>query len=242
LVHVSDEPVGTPDSTHPQGSILVVDDESLFRTMVAETMTEAHFEVLVATTGEEAMSLLDAHPVDVVLLDILLPGMDGFEVCRRIRAAKMDLAIIMLSTLDPLKDRIRGLALGADDYMLKPFHIEELVARIQAVLRRSRKLPDLPVQQKFRNLDFDFQSGKCFKDGEDVGLTPKEFQLLVELCTHPGQVLSRAHLAARIWGERHEGGEKCLDVYIGRLRRKIDGHSAEPTLIHTVRGSGYFCN
>lgn len=224
-----------------KGSILVVEDEALTRAMILKTLTRAGYQVEVAGTGEQALAFLAARAADLVVLDVMLPGMDGFEVCRRLRAEGQTIAVIMVTVLGTVEDRIRGLALGADDYLVKPFHAEELVARIQAVLRRTKELVAMGGQLNFRNLRIDFQSQKCFKDGEDLELTPKEFQLLAEFCARPGQAVSRAELSGRIWGENHQVSEKSLDVYIGRLRQKVEDDPGEPSLIRTVRGYGYIC-
>ena len=198
------------------GTVLVVEDESITRAKILRALTRSHFRTLEAGTGEAALVLFETEAVDLIFLDIMLPGMDGFELC----------------------ERLRGLGLGADDYMVKPFHPEELVARVRAVLRRSKEVvadPSLTVG----DLRIEFHSGKCLKRGQDLDLTPKEFQLLDELLAHRGEAVSRAALSARVWGENHHGSDKSLDVYVGRLRQKVEDNPEEPALIQTVRGFGY---
>jgi len=220
------------------GTVLVVEDESLTRAKILRALTRSHFRTLEAGTGEAALLLFETEAVDLIVLDIMLPGMDGFELCERLRGGGHQTPIIMLTNLADMKDRLRGLGLGADDYMVKPFHPEELVARVRAVLRRSKEVvadPSLTVG----DLRIEFHSGKCLKRGQDLDLTPKEFQLLDELLAHRGEAVSRAALSARVWGENHHGSDKSLDVYVGRLRQKVEDNPEEPALIQTVRGFGY---
>jgi DNA-binding response OmpR family regulator len=241
LTHAKKEQTPVLTLVPDEGTILVVEDEPITRAMIVKTLTRASYQVQVATTGEEALAWLTSRAADLVVLDVKLPGMDGFEVCRQLRAGQNPVAVIMVTVLGSVEDRVRGLALGADDYLVKPFHAEELTARVMAVLRRTRKSAGLGGQLTFRNLRVEFQSHKGFKDGEDLALTPKEFLLLAEFCGQPGRALSRAELSARVWGENHQVSAKSLDVYIGRLRQKVEDDPGEPSLIHTVRGYGYIC-
>jgi DNA-binding response OmpR family regulator len=220
-------------------TILAVEDDPLVRTLIMGTLVKGQFHVLEAGTGEAALALLESWSIDLVLLDIKLPGMDGFEVCRRIRASGRAMAVIMLSSLGARMDILRGLTVGADDYIVKPFDPEELVARVKAVLRRTHDKHDKEPLIRFKNLEIEFRSQKGFKNGKDLNLTTKEFILLVGLCSHSGRVVSRAELSSQVWGEHHYGSEKRLDVYIQRLRQKVEDNPAEPTLIRTVRGYGY---
>ena len=220
-------------------TILVVEDEVLTRTIIGRTLTRSHYAILEATSAEEGLALLESREVDLVLLDIMLPGMDGFEMCRRIRARWPATAIIMLTHMGAHQDAVRGLLAGADDYMVKPHDPEELLARAGAVLRRTMERAIEPSQVAFRNLKIEYHTQKCFKDGRDLNLTPKEFVLLATLCTLSGKPVSRSRLASEVWGGHHFISSKSLDVYVRRLRQKVEDDPAEPTLIRTVRGYGY---
>jgi two-component system response regulator MprA len=229
----------TSDAQWKAFKVLVVEDESMTRLNIARTLVKLHLEILDVNSGEEALELIRSHQVDLVLLDILLPGMNGFEVCRMIRAAGITTAIIMLTQLDAKADIIRGLKVGADDYIVKPFDPEELLARIEAVLRRVKENNAASFAIKFQDLTLDFHSQKCFRGGEDLSLTPKEIALLTALCCNPGQVMSRSRLVREVWSEQHHMSDNSLDVYIGRLRQKVERFPAEPSVIKTVRGRGY---
>lgn len=219
--------------------ILVVEDDAPTRVKIIKTLAKHHFETLYASTGEAALALSQSHQVDLILLDIVLPGMDGFEVCRKLRAGGRPMAIIMLTQLDTTVDTIRGLEAGADDYIVKPFVPEELIARIQAVLRRTRELAKVGSTLRFRDLTIEFQSQKCLRNGKDLNLTPKEFALMAVLCSNPGQAVSRSSLVGQVWGHQHSLSDKSLDVYVGRLRQKIKDSQADPILVRSVRGFGY---
>lgn len=224
-----------------KGTILLVEDEAATRNVIRRTLEREHYLVIEAGTGEEAIRLFDPRTIDLVLLDILLPGISGFEVCERLRRASSRAAIIMLTVLEGIDDRLKGLELGADDYMIKPFHPKELVARAGAVLRRSREAAAASPVQEVGDLRIDFHTQKCFREGVDLDLTQKEFLLLSELCANRGRIVERAMLLRKVWGEDHHMSGKSLDVYIGRLRQKVEKHPEEPSLILTVRGEGYLC-
>ena len=228
-----------PGLSSQAGTILVVEDEAMTRIKILRTLTGNKYQAVAAHSGEEALEQLQTRDFDLVVLDILLPGISGFEVCERIQQSPRKTPIIMLTALHALSDRLRGLSLGADDYMIKPFAPEELVARVQAVLRRSKKTA--ASVQTTQGLKIDFHAQKCFKNAQDLRLTPKEFQLLAGLCECPGTAVSRETLSRRLWGEKHFGSEKSLDVYIGRLRQKVEDDPEDPDLILTVRGFGYCC-
>lgn len=223
------------------GTILAVEDEPLTRTALRRTLTRSRFQVLEAGSGEEALALCGRHKIDLVLLDILLPGMDGFEVCRRIRSRWNPIAVLMLTQLGQRDEILRGLVAGADDYIVKPYDPAELVARINAVLRRTmvRSAPDTLLE--VGDLVLDYRAQRCFKRGRTLNLTPKEFALLAALCDIHGQDVSRTTLARLVWGEHHYVSDKSLDVYIRRLRQKVEDDPDRPKLIRTVRGYGYVC-
>ncbi len=215
------------------GTILVVEDEQAIGSLVRTYLERDSFNVLWLRAGEEALAELDRHPIRLVILDIGLPDIDGFEVCRRVRA-RSSVPIIMLTARDEEPDRVAGLEVGADDYLTKPFSPRELVARVKAVLRRV----DGPTQ------DASLVAGDVIvrRDGrevtvaeEAVELTGKEFDLLTFLLDHQGVVLSRELLLDRVWGLTYPGGTRTVDVHVAQLRRKL----GRPELILTVRGSGY---
>ena len=220
-------------------TILVVEDEPLTRLNITKVLAKHGFATLGAGTGEEALDLIQSNRVDLILLDIVLPGLNGFEVCRKLRGAGITTAIIMLTQLDTTVDIIRGLLMGADDYIVKPFVPDELIARIKAVLRRTRERAPSDSVVKFQGLILDFHSQKCHRGDKDLSLTPKEFALLTALCSNSGKVMSRSSLVHEVWGDQRFMSEKSLDVYIGRLRQKVEESPAEPSVIRTVRGHGY---
>ena len=222
-------------------NILVIEDDNLTRAMILRTLTGSHFEAVGAVTGEEGLKLFETRGIDLTVLDILLPGMDGFEVCGRIRASRKGTPIIFLTTLGDTEHLVRGLTMGADDYMVKPFKPEELIARIQAVLRRKQEGTVGATHLSFRDLEIEYHSQKCFKNGRELGLTPTEFHLLTELCSTRGEAVSRSTLSSSVWGPSHHVSEKSLDVYIARLRQKVEDDPTDPSLIRTVRGYGYVC-
>lgn len=220
---------------------LVVEDDAPTLKFVQRTLAGNGFQVMEATTGEAALELFQAHHPDLLVLDILLPGIDGFQVCRSIRESGSDAAILMLTSKGDEADKVRGLELGADDYMVKPFSPTELVARLQAILRRMHRVESGQEPHEHRGIRMEFRLQKCFKEGREVDLTPREFVLLSELLRNAGQPLSRESLSTSLWGRGHHGSPKSLDVYIRRLREKIEDVPADPTLIRTVWGYGYVC-
>ena len=226
---------------HPEGTILVVEDEPLTRAKIVRALIKGNYQVVEAESGEQALASFRSVPVDLVVLDLLLPGMSGFEVCQCLRSGDGKTPIIMLTNLNEIQDRVRGLGMGADDYMVKPFYPEELVARVQAVLRRSKDLVPQDAVLEVGELKIEFHTQRAFKNGVDLELTHKEFQLLAELCASHGKPVSRATLLSRVWGENHFGSDKSLDVFVGRLRQKVETEPDNPTLIRTVRGHGYMC-
>jgi DNA-binding response OmpR family regulator len=223
-----------------QGTILVIEDDDPTLAKIMRTLVRSHFQALEARTGEEGLRLFETQEFDLIVLDILLPGMDGFEVCQSIRASRKPTPIIFLTTLGDTENLVRGLTMGADDYMVKPFKPEELVARIRTVLRRKQEVP-AATHLKLRDLDLEYHSQKCFKNGRELDLTPTEFHLLMELCSTPGQAVSRSALSNSVWGPSHHVSEKSLDVYIARLRQKVEDDPTDPSFIRTVRGFGYVC-
>lgn len=215
------------------GVVLLVEDEDSIGTLVRTYLVRDGYQVVWVRSGEEALVELVRHPVRLVVLDIGLPGMDGFEVCRRIRA-RSDVPIVMLTARDEEPDRVAGLELGADDYVPKPFSPRELTARVKAVLRRAE-----PAVRESRlelgDVVVDVEGREVTVAGRPVELTAREFDLLVYFLQTPGIVHSRDRLLDRVWGMTYPGGTRTVDVHVGQLRRKL----GRPQLIRTVRGAGY---
>jgi two-component system response regulator MprA len=219
-------------------SILVVDDEPAVRQALQRALTFEGYSVRTADDGRGALDSLLAGPVDALLLDVTMPGLDGLEVCRRLRAAGDQTPILMLTARHATADRVAGLDAGADDYLVKPFALEELLARIRALLRRVG--PDGGPDEVLRVADLSLQpSTRIVRRGErSIELTRTEFSLLELLLRNSGQVLTREVIFDRVWGYDFGANSNSLEVYIGYLRRKTEAEG-EPRLIHTVRGVGY---
>ncbi len=220
--------------------VLVVEDEPSIRKFIAINLERSGFDVLEAETGEKAVEMAEACKPGVMVLDVMLPGIDGFEVCTMLRDRMPELIIIMLTARGQDIDKITGLELGADDYMVKPFNPRELTARINTVLRRmerSRLPEDAPLE--YKNLVMDLKSQKFFKDGVEIELTPTEFSVLKMFMSNVGRALSRNELFNAVWGKNYFGDLKTLDVYIRRIREKIEEDPSKPRYIETVWGYGY---
>ncbi|HHX75426.1 MAG TPA: response regulator transcription factor [Firmicutes bacterium] len=221
--------------------ILVVDDEKTIVKGLKFALEKEHYEVLAAYDGEEALQLFEEEAPDLIVLDLMLPGVDGFEVCRRIRK-KSETPIIMLTARGEDIDKILGLELGADDYMTKPFNPRELVARVKAILRRSQNQTADAASLKvirLQDLQIDLFSHKVKVRGKEVDLTSKEFALLSLLASQPGRVFSREQLLENVWGYDYYGDARTVDVHIRHLREKIEPDPSAPELILTVWGAGY---
>ena len=238
--------------------ILLVDDELVLRTSLSFTLQQHGYRVTTAADGLSALRQVAEQPPDLMVLDLMLPGMDGVEVCRRLRR-HTQLPVIMLTARDQEVDKIHGLRIGADDYVTKPFSSRELVARIEAVLRRHASLPDRvepvdlaglapgsasgagtpPVALEAGALRLDLAARQAWRGGSPLNLSPKEFQLLWVLMLHEGRALSREELIASVWGDDFMGDLKTLDVHVRWLRAKIEPDTNTPTYIHTVRRFGF---
>ncbi len=220
--------------------VLVVEDEASIRKFIAINLQRSGFAVLEAETGEKALEMAMACKPEVMVLDVMLPGIDGFEVCAKLRDQMPELIIIMLTARGQDIDKITGLEIGADDYMVKPFNPRELTARINTVLRRieSSKMPD-DEPLVFKNLVMDLKSQKFFKDNVEIELTPTEFAVLKMFMLNIGRALSRNELFNSVWGKNYFGDLKTLDVYIRRIREKIEDNPSKPKYIETVWGYGY---
>jgi two-component system response regulator MprA len=217
--------------------VLVVDDEPAVRESLERVLRHDGFEVALAGDGREAIRCLaDVRP-DAVLLDVLMPELDGLEVCRRMRGAGDRTPVLMLTARDAVGDRVAGLDAGADDYLLKPFALEELLARLRALLRRSGWEED-PLVLRFAGLELDPVVHEVRRGDREIELTQTEFLLLELFLRHPRQVLTRDVIFDRVWGYDFGPASNSLEVYVGYLRRKTEA-AGEPRLLHTVRGLGY---
>jgi two-component system response regulator MprA len=217
--------------------ILVVDDERAVRESLRRALELQGYEVELASDGAEALELLAANgQPDAVVLDILMPGIDGLEVCRQIRRRGDSVPVLMLTARDAVGDRVEGLDAGADDYVVKPFALEELLARIRALLRRASPTGDGVL--RFADLELDTGTREVRRGGDKIELTRTEFNLLELFMVNPRQVLTRSIIFERVWGYDFGFASNSLDVYIGYLRRKTEA-GGKPRLIHTVRGVGY---
>ena len=218
--------------------VLIVEDEESYREALAYMLTREGFDVATAHNGQVGLDKYDRGGADLVLLDLMMPGLPGTEVCRQLRA-RGSVAIIMVSARDSEVDKVVGLELGADDYVTKPFSHRELVARIRAVLRRRQTEDLVPNTIEAAGVRLDVERHQVSVDGEDVRLALREFELLEVLIRNAGRVMTRGQLIDRIWGSDYVGDTKTLDVHIKRLRNKIERHPSRPERVLTVRGLGY---
>ncbi|GBD12491.1 Response regulator MprA [bacterium HR24] len=217
--------------------VLVVEDERRLAQVVRRVLEEEGHNVDLAYDGEEAISLAMDGSYDVIVLDVLLPKVDGVEVCRSLRRARVDIPVLMLTALDSIEDRVRGLDAGADDYLPKPFAFQELLARIRALGRR-RVDPREPDRLQVGDLVLDLRRRRAERGGRAIELSPREFALLEFLMRNAGRVLSRSQILDHVWGYDFAPDSNLVDVYIAYLRRKVDKGHPRP-LIRTVRGYGY---
>jgi len=218
--------------------ILTVEDDERIRTAVRLALEDEGWEVEEADTGEDALQAFTRQPSDVVLIDIMLPGIDGFDVCRSIRRVS-DVPIVMVTARADTHDVVAGLEAGADDYLTKPFAPKELSARIRALLRRARTIDLAPTHLRFGDLEIIPDGGIVLRDNAEVHLTKTEFRLLVELASAPGRVFSREVLLERVWGYGYFGDGRLVDVHVRRLRMKVEVDPANPRHVMTIRGLGY---
>ncbi|MFL5629485.1 MAG: response regulator transcription factor [Ktedonobacteraceae bacterium] len=219
--------------------VLVVEDEPQILQFLRRGLSYKGFEVLGARCGKEALQIADDCSPDLVVLDVMLPDVDGFEVCRRLRRmGEIALPILMLTARDEVTDRVAGLDCGADDYITKPFDFEELLARIRAALRRVEGVPRLTQKIQVGDLLLDTATRQAWRGGYQLDLTKREYDLLELLAQHAGQVLTKSQIFERVWGYDNEAGLEVIKVYINYLRTKINIEQ-KPDIIHAVRGIGY---
>ncbi len=215
--------------------MLVVDDDENITSFLKRALSYAGFTIDVANSGKAALERALVLPPDLVVLDGMMPGLDGLEVCQRMRAGS-DVSILMLTARDEVSDRVKGLECGADDYLIKPFALEELVARLNALLRR--RAPSEPNRVRFADLVADLGTREVWRGERAVNLTAREFDLLSAFLTQARQVLSREQLMEQVWGFDSEADTHVVEVYVRYLREKLEA-AGEPRLIHTLRGAGY---
>ncbi len=216
--------------------LLVVDDEDNLRSMLDAALSHHGYRVVTAADGRAAIELATTAMPDLILLDVMMPELDGFDVVKRLRDQYVKTPIILLTARDAVEDRVRGLTLGGDDYLVKPFSLEELVARVDAVLRRSG-VARRAAMMRCADLELDDDAHRVVRAGEEVALSPTEYNLLRFLLANQGRVLSKAQILDHVWEYDFGGDGGIVETYIGYLRKKID--QVEPRLIHTVRGVGY---
>ena len=225
-----------------RGSVLVVEDDARLAAAVRRALAYDGHRVRVAADGPAGLAAIRDERPDVVVLDVMLPGVDGFEICRRVRSAGDDVAILVVTARDAVRDRVTGLDAGADDYLVKPFDHDELLARVRALLRR--RTPAVPPAVaggevlRLADLEVDPAAMTVRRGGEPVDLTAQEFRLLEHFARHPRVVLSRERLLDAVWGLDARTASNVVDVYVGYLRRKLDD-GRDVRLLHTVRGAGY---
>jgi DNA-binding response OmpR family regulator len=222
-------------------TVLVVEDEEALLLTMAHHLRREGYEVLTAARGDDGLRMAREHEPDLIVLDLMLPGVDGMGICRALRR-DMQVPIIMVTALGGESDRVAGLDTGADDYLPKPFGMRELLARVRALLRRApmrREAP--PAEDVFRSGDLEVDSGRreVRREGELLRLKPREYELLLFLLRNPGQVLSREHILESVWEHDFHGDARTVDVHMRWLRQKIEPDAANPERIRTVRGSGY---
>ncbi len=226
-------------------TILVVEDEQSIATLLKYNLEQSGYSVITANDGEEGMNMALEQLPDLMILDLMLPKMDGIEVCKELRQKKMNIPILMLTAKDDEFDKVLGLELGADDYMTKPFSPREVVARVKAILRRSQAIkgaaePEEPADYKeVGELKVYPEQYEAYFQGQLLELTPKEFELLLHLANNKGRVLTRDHLLSAVWNYDFAGDTRIVDVHISHLREKIEPDTKKPVYIKTIRGLGY---
>ena len=216
--------------------ILVIDDDPTVTSVLKRGLAYEGFIVDTAATGAQGLAIARDHAPDLVILDVMLPGLDGFQVLERLRNADAELPVMMLTARDAPADEVRGLRQGADDYVIKPFTLEVLAARVKALLRRREQ--DAPEVLRFADLSLDTGTRRASRTVRDIELTATEYEVLRQFLLHPRRVLPKHFLMDRVWGYDMEGSSNVLEVYVKQLRQKLEA-GGEPRLIHTFRGAGY---
>jgi two-component system OmpR family response regulator len=229
----------SPAATTPEARLLIVDDEPNIRELLSASLRYAGFEVATAADGNAALCEAATFDPDLLLLDVMMPGLDGFDVVKRLRQEGRQIPVLFLTAKDATEDKITGLTLGGDDYVTKPFSLEEVIARVRAVLRRFAATA--PAQRSarlsFADVELDDDSHEVWKAGEPITLSPTEFKLLRYFLQNPGRVLSKPQILDHVWHYDFGGDANVVESYVSYLRRKID--TTEPRLLHTIRSVGY---
>ena len=221
-------------------SILLVEDSPDVRLILTDLLNGSHYEVIAAADGRSGLEQALARPFDLMILDVMLPDMDGLQLCRTLRERGFDGGILMLTALAQVDDRIAGLSGGADDYLIKPFDPREVLARVEALLRRTHKFALTPVTHyEFGEITVDFESRTVLRGGETVNLASRELKLLRHLINHRGRTLSREDLLANVWADQKFIGPRTVDVHVAWLRQKLETDPQSPRHFLTVRGEGY---
>lgn len=218
--------------------IVVIDDDEKITSLLRRSLAFEGYEVTTAPNGQEGLRILQGRHADLVVLDVMMPMLDGWEVCRRLRTAGIHSPVLMLTAKDDVQDRVKGLDMGADDYLVKPFALEELMARVRALLRRRPEQMEENNQLRFEDLVLDVDAREAIRGERRIELTAKEFDLLHFFMQNPKRVLSRDQIMERIWGYDYSGESNVLEVYVAMLRQKLEEHGGS-RLIVTVRGAGY---
>ncbi|GLW97475.1 response regulator transcription factor [Microtetraspora sp. NBRC 16547] len=225
-------------SEFPEARLLIVEDEPNILELLAASLRFAGFEVTTASSGGEAVAAAQRHRPDLIVLDVMLPDMDGFDIVRRLRSGGAHTPVVFLTARDATEDKIRGLTLGGDDYVTKPFSLEEVIARIRAVLRRTTGDPMAPPPRlTFADIELDEETHEVWRGGSAIPLSPTEFKLLRYFMANAGRVLSKAQILDHVWDYDFRGDAGIVESYVSVLRRKVD--NSHPRLIHTLRGVGY---
>ncbi|GIP38736.1 DNA-binding response regulator [Paenibacillus sp. J31TS4] len=219
--------------------IIVIDDDEKITSMLRRSLVFEGYSITTANDGQEGLKQILNQDPELIILDVMMPKVDGWEVCRRVRESGLDTPILMLTAKDEIADRVKGLDLGADDYLVKPFALEELLARVRVLLRRqSERNPAGHSRLGFEDLMMDLDTREVLRGGKRIELTTKEFDLLYLFLQNPKRVLSRDVIMDKIWGYDYSGESNVLEVYIALLRQKLEEHGG-PRIIQTVRGAGY---
>ena len=226
-----------------KNKILIVDDERQLVSLVSLHMSMSGYEVLTANDGEAALSIIDKEKPDLVILDLMLPKIDGWEVCKRLRTESKigDIPVIMLTARSEAGDKLRGFECGADDYVTKPFSPRELVARVKRVLARAEKGPSVPTRYSFGDVDIDLENFTVKVKDEEIPITEKERAILKALVSRPGELFTRDQLLDAVWSDKDSVEYGNIDVHIRHLREKIEKDPENPQIIKTVKGAGYIC-
>ncbi|WP_346923763.1 response regulator transcription factor [Rothia sp. (in: high G+C Gram-positive bacteria)] len=227
------------NTKEPEAKLLIVDDEPNILELLATSLRFAGFEVVTATNGREALDKAETEAPDLAVLDVMLPDMDGFTVTRKLRSSGRLFPVLFLTAKDDTEDKVTGLTVGGDDYVTKPFSLDEVVARIRAVLRRTQPYVEEDSRLRVDDLVLDDDAHEVFRGDREIDLSPTEFKLLRYLMLNPNRVLSKAQILDHVWEYDFNGDASIVESYISYLRRKIDNDHDLPSLIHTKRGVGY---